>query len=591
MTKFPTMKTCWSLVLVLGVLMGATTIALADVKAGDKALAEGDLTKALREYQDASSKGKAEGQVGVGRVYFRQLKFDEAMAAFKQAEQMDPALAAAYAGQGDVLRRLGNTAGAVQLYQKAVALDRKYPEASLALGACLSQLGRHAEAVEALSPGLKWGSEWRPKFLVALGDAELARDSLRDAGVYYTRAREESPNDPAAHAALGRFYVARGIPGLAVPEYQKAVALDTSRVEFRHGLGEALFYDKRTSEALQEYEYVYRRDPTYAPNLLSLGYLYYLLGPVQPDRYADAKPPLERYVELEPGSSRGWSVLGRVLFFLGEKDRAYDYLTKSIEMGETSKDTYTILGRVYTERKEWDKALAAFNQGEPDARDQLRIAQIYTIVGRAAAAESLYLSMVETDSTSKLSWFALNQLGKAQFREKEYDAAIGTFERRNALDPNSGEAYYFMGLAYKELKQYPEALTALRRASKLDTDQPDRFFWLGIMYAQEDSIPQARAAFERSVQFDSTSVTASVAFRQIGFYLLLEDDCRNAIDQLEKSVAINESDAQAWVWLGQAYQNCGDRQHALDAYGRALELDPNQPDALNGRRTLTEGAQ
>ena len=563
----------------------------ADVKAGEKALAEGDFTKALKEFEEAAGKGKAEGHVGLGDVYLRQLKFDEAMAEYKTAEQMEAGLASAYAGQGNVLTRLGNTAGAVQLYQKAVLLDRKYPEASLALGLGLSELGRHGEAVTALSPGLKWGSKWRPKFLVALGDAELARDSLRDAGVYYTRAREESPNEPDPHAALGRFYLARGIPGLAVPEYQKSVDLDTSRVEFRHGLGEALFYDKRTTEALQQYEWVYRRDSNYAPNLLSLGYIYYLLGPTQPDRYADAKAPLERYVELEPGKSRGWSVLGRVLYFTGDKDRAYEYLTKSMAMGESSKDTYTILGRMHTERKEWDQALTAFSQGEPNDRDQLRIAQVYTIVGRTAAAESLYLAMVDSDSTRRLSWFALNQLGKMRFRGKDYEDAIAIFQRRNALDANSGESYYFMGLSHKELRQYPDALAALRTAAALDTDKADRHFWLGIMYAQEDSLAQARVAFEKSVRLDSTSTTASVAFRQIGYYNLLDGEYRHAVQMLERSVQINESDAQAWVWLAQGYQNSGDRTSAMDGYDRALQLDPSQPDALKGRQTLMEGGR
>ena len=585
------MKTGLVVAVALAGLVALAPATYADVKAGRRAFDEGNLTKAFQEFEKAAGKGKAEGHVGMGDVFVRQLKFDEAMAAYKTAEQMDAALASAYAGQGNVLVKLGNTAGAVQLYQKAVQLDRKYPEAALALGTGLSELGRHDEAVTVLSPGLKWGSQWRPRFLVALGDAELARDSLRDAGVYYTRAREESPNEPEPHAALGRFYVARGIPGLAVPEYQKAVDLDTSRVEFRHGLGDALFYDQRTSEALQQYEWVYRRDADYPPNLISLGYLYYLLGPTQPDRYADAKAPLERYVELEPGKSRGWSVLGRVLYHMGEKDRAYEYVLKSVEMGEKSKDTYTVLGRMHTERKEWDQALAAFNRGEPDDRDQLRIAQVYTIVGRTAAAESLYFSMVEADSSRRLSWFALNQLGKMQFRAKNYEAAVAMFERRIALDANSGEAYYFTGLSHKELRQYPQALAALRKAASLDTDRADRHFWLGIMYAQEDSLPQARVAFERSVELDSTSTTASVAFRQIGYYSLLDGEYRNAIQNLERSVGINESDAQAWVWLAQGYQNAGDRTSAMDGYERALQLDPNQPDALNGKRTLMEGGR
>jgi tetratricopeptide (TPR) repeat protein len=524
-------------------------------------------------------------------VLLRQRKYDEALAAFKSAQQMDPALAQAYSGEADVLRATGKAAAAVPLYKKAVDLDKKFPPAQLALGQTLVDLKRHDEAVAALTPGLKWGGEWRPRFLVALGDAELARDSLRDAGIYYTRAREEAPNLPEPHAALGRFYVARGIPGLAVPEYQTAVSLDTSSVQNHHGLGQALFYDKQYSEALREFEWVYRRDPQYAPNLLSLGYLYYLSGPATPSRYADAKPPLERYVQMRPDDPRGWSVLGRTLYFLEEKDRAFEYVTKAVQMGEGGKETYTVLGRMYTERKEWDKALNAFAKGELDERDQLRVAQIYVITEKHAAAESLYLAIFAADSSRKTAWFALNQLGKMKFRLQDYPGAISTLQRRNALDPNSGEAYYFVGLSYKEMKRYPEAMAALRRGAELEPDIAERHFWLGILYAQLDSVPQAKVALERFVQLDSTSASASVAFRQIGYYHLLDGQYPRAVQALERSVQINEGDPQAWVWLAQGYQNSGDRNKALDGYERALQLDPRQPDALKGKQTLMEGGR
>ena len=41
-----------------------------------------------------------------------------------------------------------------------------------------------------------------------------------------------------------------------------------------------------------------------------------------------------------------------------------------------------------------------------------------------------------------------------------------------------------------------------------------------------------------------------------------------------------------WVWLGQARQNAGDRAGAVDAYKKALELKPGQPDAPKGLKSL-----
>ena len=119
---------------------------------------------------------------------------------------MDPLLAWPWYGQGEVLRREGKCDAAIPLYQKANELDRKFPEATLALGECLTDLKRTTEAINALGQGTKWG-KWRPRFLVALGYAELSRDSLRSANVYFTQAREEAPDDPRPRKALGDFYL------------------------------------------------------------------------------------------------------------------------------------------------------------------------------------------------------------------------------------------------------------------------------------------------------------------------------------------------------------------------------------------------
>ena len=55
----------------------------------------------------------------------------------------------------------------------------------------------------------------------------MARDSLRDAGIYFTQAQQAAPDDPTTNRALGDFYLKRGIGSLAIPSYQKAVELDS----------------------------------------------------------------------------------------------------------------------------------------------------------------------------------------------------------------------------------------------------------------------------------------------------------------------------------------------------------------------------
>jgi tetratricopeptide (TPR) repeat protein len=560
-----------------------------DLKDGRTALQAGDYDRALASFEKAASQGLAEGRAGVGLVHLRRRQNAQALEAFQLAQKMDGNLAMAYYGQGEVYRRAGKCDQAVPLLQKATDLDKKFPEAQLALGECLVALKKIDAAIAVYSVGTKWGPKWRPKFLVGLGYAEQARDSLRSASVYFTQAREESPDDPAPRRALGDFYMkSRGIAELAIPEYEAAVAMDSTDIDLRYALAQGLFYGQRYNDALEEFKWVVAKDPEFAPGQLGLGNLYFLSGPADPRRYNDARAPLEKYTQLEPNDGKGWSLLGRTYYFLKMKDEAVAALDKASDLGGLSlnKEGYTILGRIYAEKKEWAKALAAFEKGEPNSRDMLLIAQMWVLQGQPQRADSLYGAIIQKDSTSSDAKFALQQLGMMRFRSQDFAGSIPYFQRRIALDPSSDEAYYYLGLALKELKQYPEALAALLKAAELAPGKADRHFWVGILYAQQDSVPGARASLQRSLDIDSTGTFAGVAFRQLGFYDLIDRSYDDAIRKLERATVLNGNDVQAWVWLAQGYQNKGNRERAAESYRKALSLDPKQPDALRGIQTL-----
>lgn len=560
-----------------------------DLKDGRDALNAGRYDEALRSFEKAANQGRAEGRAGVGQVHLRRRQLPKAMEAFELAQKMDPNLALAYYGQGEVLRRQAKCAEALPLLQKATDLDRKFPEAQLALGECYVATSKHQQATEALNRGLNWGPKWRPRFLVALGDAELARDSLRDAGIFYTKAREESPEDPTPRRALGDFYVKRGTFELAVPEYQAAIEKDTADVDLRYKLGQALFYAQRYNEALDVWRDVVVRDPEFPAGQYSLGDLYYRSGQADPRRYHDAKPHLEKYVQLAPEDPRGWSVLGRTLYHLGERDAALAALDKAVSLGDKSKDMHRARFRLFVDRREYDKAQAEYALADPEPDDQLRMAQVLVIQKQPAQAESLYQALVGQDAGGRHGKFALTELGKIRFREKDYPGAIAYFDRRNALDPKSDEAYYFIGLSYKEMKETPKAIEAMLQSVALAPDKADRHFWLGILYAGvPDSGARARSALNQAVALDSagTSKNTGIALRQLGFYDLLDKRWSDAIQKLERAVQIDPNDFQAWLWLGQAYQNSGNRGKACECYRRVLQLKPGQPEATQGMKAL-----
>ncbi|MCC6348101.1 MAG: tetratricopeptide repeat protein [Candidatus Eisenbacteria bacterium] len=574
------------LIVLAGLALATPGARADDLKDARTALEAGQYDQALRLFERVASQGFAEGRAGVGQVYLRKREYAKAKAAFEKARDMDGNLALAWYGLGEVERRHERCDAAVPLFRKATELDRKYPEAQLALGECLTRTGHQAEAITALNPGLGWGTKWKPRFLVALGNVEMSRDSLRDAGIYFTQAQQAAPDDPITNRALGDFYLKRRIGSLAIPNYERAVALDSSDVELRFALANALEYDQRNGEALTEYQGVVSRDPEFAPGQLALGSLLYRAGQADPRRFAEAREPLEKYTGMVPDDPRGWSLLGRDYYFLKMKDEAVAAMTKADSLGDKSKELYTVLGRAYVDRKDWQKAIDAYAKGEPNLADQFKIGQMLVILGRLAQADSMYRGMIARDSTSLDAKYAMVELGKLAFRQKDYPATVATMQRRNALDPPSDEAYYYTGLSYKEMKQLPEAIAALRQAATLAPDKADRHFWLGLVLAGADSTAQADAELLRSTEIDSTSKNAAIAYQQLGYRALLEKDWSRAIGLLERSASLNDKDVHTLVWLGQGYQNSGNRGKAIEAYRRVLSLEPDNTDARNGLKVL-----
>ena len=586
-------------VLVLAVLasMAPATVRADDLKDARTALAAGQLDQAVQLFEKAAAQGYAEGRAGVGQVWLRRHNYDKALEQFQLAQKMDPNLALAHWGAGECARRNEDCATALPEFQRAVELDHKYPDAQLALGDCLTQLQKYDQAVTALQPGLNWG-RWKPRFLVALGNVEMTRDSLRDAGIYFTQASEAAPDDPVTNKALGDFYLKRGIGSLAITSYQKAVSLDSTDIDLRFALGRALASDAAAggsstyNAAIDQYKWVAEKNPDYSGAQLALGDIYYRAGQADARYYAEARPHLEKYTQLAPNDARGWSLLGRDLYYLREKDAAVAAMKKAEGLGDKSKDMYTVMFRALVDAKDWAGAQAAIQKGEPNTADLLKLAQVQAFLGNSAAADSVYRALVEKDSTSNDAKFALLEMGKAQYKAKDYPTAIGTLTRRIALDPNNDEAYYYRGLCHKELTQFPEALGDLRQAAALAPTKADRHFWVGITLTQaypkdEDSTKVAIQEFRATVAVDSTGKNAVLAYQQIGLHdYLMKKDWNGAIVVLEKAYAIDPTNKQTLIWLGQANQNAGNRAKALEYYDKVLAIDPNEPNAIKGKASL-----
>jgi len=250
------------------VLVLATAgVARADaLKDGKDALAQGRYDDAVAAYRNAVTAAPTDpaAHIGLGQALEKKRAWQAALAEFQKGAELDPRSSEANRGIGAMQLRLDNPVAAEAAFRKAVELDRKFPEAQLGLGDALARQKKIDEAVSVLQQGVKFGPKTEMYFFMGLGKAEEARpESLKAAEVWLLKARQsaEAQNAPASvkgpiYRALGDLYMLRKIPTLAITNYQSAKSIDETDLDTRMALGDAYFKGQLYNDALNEYKAV-----------------------------------------------------------------------------------------------------------------------------------------------------------------------------------------------------------------------------------------------------------------------------------------------------------------------------------------------
>jgi serine/threonine protein kinase/tetratricopeptide (TPR) repeat protein len=269
---------------------------------GTRAFTPENLREAIRHYQRATEIDGdfAAAYVGLSRAWsvlveqgaagYQETR-EAARSAALKAVQIDPDLPESHAAMGMLAAASGDLQRTVDEYKKVVELDPNNAQAYLAQAEPLNMLGRSSEGVAAAE-----------------------------------RAATLDPLSPATQGGAGaRLWQSRR-PDLAVPRLRKAIELDPKNPPAYDVLAGAYEMTGDLSEALKFQQEAERfGGVSYAPQV---GRMYALLG-----RREEALRVLERVTKPEAATSLTHADFETALlyFALGDKDKAYEQLTKALE--------------------------------------------------------------------------------------------------------------------------------------------------------------------------------------------------------------------------------------------------------------------
>jgi len=192
---------------------------------------------------------------------------------------------------------------------------------------------------------------------------------------------------------------------------------------------------------------------------------------------------------------------------------------------------------------------------------------------------------VESDSNYAEAWA---QAGFCKEKLGRHADAIEASKKAVNLRP-SAESYFNIGLANYYLKQYRDAAEGYRQSIKLDPyNAADAYYALGLVYRDWGRPDDEIQAYKQAIRLrqDYTS-----AYERLGSRYLKSKKYSEAIDVFKQISVLKPGDANAPNSMGEAYLEMGKLPEAVEAFRQAIRLKPDFGKAYYnlGKSQLAQG--
>ena len=157
-----------------------------------------------------------------------------------------------------------------------------------------------------------------------------------------------------------------------------------------------------------------------------------------------------------------------------------------------------------------------------------------------------------------------------------FEKAVRYIESVISIDNQNYQAYFNLGLAYRNMKKLHDALEAFDKAIELSVDHAGSYFQKGLVLLSLGRPVNARSVLEK-VLVMSGDVTLTHYYIAESF--LQESDFVNAEIHLKKCIESNEKFSGAHFKLGVLFKNSGRPDAALASFKSAVRSDPNFSEA------------
>jgi tetratricopeptide (TPR) repeat protein len=174
----------------------------------------------------------------------------------------------------------------------------------------------------------------------------------------------------------------------------------------------------------------------------------------------------------------------------------------------------------------------------------------------------------QQDNRKSLSTQALSS-GLQYFQDGKYEKAVSEFKRAVALNPESADAYTYLGNSYIKLKKYDEAIAAYKKPVILDQSSTDAKKNLANAYMEAEQYDNAEETFLKMAKQDPRS---PYAHNSLGYLYMKTGREDEAVYEFQKVISLSPYDGNGYYGLGLAYNKQEKYADAVKQFQEAIRL-------------------
>jgi tetratricopeptide (TPR) repeat protein len=170
-------------------------------------------------------------------------------------------------------------------------------------------------------------------------------------------------------------------------------------------------------------------------------------------------------------------------------------------------------------------------------------------------------------------------IGLASFYLKQYKEAAEAYRASIKLDPyNAADAYYALGLVYRDWGKADDEIQAYKQAIKQRPDYTVAYERLGSRYLKSKKFTEAIEVFR---QLAALKPGDPFAPNSMGEAYLELNKLNEAIESFRQSIRLKPDFGRAYYNLGKSLLAMGNRDAALEQYTILTNIDPDWAEKLN----------